>query len=81
MTEATRRVLWYLLKHQSILTDNIFTKIGYFWLYSILFLVLGTFLSAITDLLILYFSGLGTLFHVYVLRREQILFLVFCCTW
>lgn len=44
MTEATGRISWYLLKYQSIITDNIFTKIGYFWLYLILFLVVGTFL-------------------------------------
>lgn len=72
MTEATGRVSWCLLKHQSIITENISTKI-------ILFLLPNTFLSDIADLLIFCFSELGAYFHVcpYVLRREQTLLLDF----
>lgn len=57
MSEATSRVLWCLLKYQSIITENIYAKIGYPLCSQIPF-------SQSRSSNFFCFSGLGTFFHV-----------------
>lgn len=39
MIKAASRASWCPLKHQRVSTNNMLTKIGYFWLYLVLFLL------------------------------------------